>query len=178
MLDCFLIFLSDSVHLYFNKMPFITLRFNVMVAFPPLTEAKLSDTPDKGRPPVLHYKEDQIRDAFLERFPILYKLPVNLLQSDKVEKKRAADFPSLNTLVEKHKSFMKMQYDSEAAMGRTIGLVLSEMEDAKIKRSWARQLKNLRKEEQDLGYIDNETNESKADDVIDISELFKLSSKS
>jgi len=152
--------------------------FNVMVAFPPLTEAKLSDTPDKGRPPVLHYKEDQIRDAFLERFPILYKLPVNLLQSDKVEKKRAADFPSLNTLVEKHKSFMKMQYDSEAAMGRTIGLVLSEMEDAKIKRSWARQLKNLRKEEQDLGYIDNETNESKADDVIDISELFKLSSKS
>ena len=155
----------------------ITPRFDVMAAFPPLTEAKLSDVPEEGRPPVIRYKEDEIRDAFLERFPILYKLPINFLetQTDNIEKRRSFGFPSLDTLVEKYKGFMKLHNDSEAAMEKTIGWVVSEMEDVKIKRSWVRQLKNVRRQEQELGLVEKDKNES--DDSIDISELFKLSSK-
>ena len=155
----------------------ITSRFDVMAAFPPLTEAKLSDVPEEGRPPVIQYKEDDIRDAFLDRFPVLYKLPINLLQTqtDNIGKTSYFGFPPLNTLVEKYKDFMKIHNDSEAAMEKTIGWVVSEMEDVKIKRSWARQLKNLRKQEQELGFVEKDSSES--DDSIDISELFKLSSK-
>ena len=150
-------------------------NFEKHTGFPPITEAKLSDIAEEGRPPVIHFKEDDIRDAFLERFPILYKLPINLLQDEDSGKMRSVDFPSLSTLVKKYKEFMKVQNDSEVAMEKTIGWVLSEMEDVKIKRSWDRQVKNLKKQERELGNVDNDATQS--DDAIDISELFKLSIK-
>ena len=147
-----------------------------MAAFPPVSEARWSDVPEKGRPPVLNYMEDDIRDALLQKFPLLYKLPVNLLTTEDIQKTKSAGFPSLNTLVEKYKEFIKVHEDSEAAMEKTVGWVMSEMQDAKMKRLWAKQIKNLKRHEKEQAYIDNDSNQKDANNSIDIAELFKLSS--
>lgn len=142
-----------------------------MAAFPPVVQAKITDVPERGRPPVLQYKEDDIRDAFLERFPILYKLATNLSSTDDTKKTKAAGFPSLDTLVEKYKDYNKVHQDSEVAMERTAAWVLSEMQDAKIKKTWVKQVRNLKKQENDS---DSER-KLNTDESIDISQLFKLS---
>merc|ERR1712189_57042 len=58
--------------------------FDVMEAFPPLVQMKLKDIPGEGRPPVIRYQEDEIRDIFYEKFPLLHKVPINFIEKENV----------------------------------------------------------------------------------------------
>lgn len=147
-------------------------RFDVIAKFPPIVESSINDLPAKGRPPVLCQKDDEIRDAFLERFPHLYKMPVNLFESEGASNTKAVGFPSLYTLVSKYKDFNEICHDSEAAMEKTIGWVMNEMQDAKIRKAWIKQMKNLKRHEREGDQVNNDSND---EDYINISDLFRLS---
>ena len=159
-----------------------------MAAYPPLVESRMTDIPDEGRPPVIGFKDDDVRDTFLERFPLLNKVPVDLLtknatngiwseQSDfktrsKSEEKYAG-LPSLDILVEKFKEFAKTTEDFDEAIEETVSWVAKQMEDAKLKVVWAKQVETIRKEEQNQ-------DSSNVEDIskdIDIVDLFNLSNQ-
>ena len=160
----------------------------MIAAFPPVVESKLSDIAEEGRPPVIRFKEDDIRDAFNERFPLLKRLPINLLANtnesvgeseSKIEtgrekyKKDSLGMPSLDTLIAKYKEYVKTGIDSDTAISKTVEWVLLELQDAKLKSTWAKQVQQLKKQDKDL--TENYEEEEDVSDVVDIADLFKLS---
>ena len=159
-----------------------------MAAFPPLVESRMTDIPDEGRPPVMGFKEDDVRDAFLERFPLLNKVHVDLLSKNATNgnwseqsnfktrsksEEKFAGLPSLDILVEKFKEFAKTTEDFDKAIEETVSWVAKQMEDAKMKIAWAKQVETVRKEEQN----EDSTNVEDVSKDIDIVDLFNLSNQ-
>eukprot|EP00112_Aurelia_sp_Birch-Aquarium-sp1_P014592 Seg3163.4 transcript_id=Seg3163.4/GoldUCD/mRNA.D3Y31 product="28S ribosomal protein S23 mitochondrial" pseudo=true protein_id=Seg3163.4/GoldUCD/D3Y31 len=162
--------------------------YDVMAAFPPLVESRMTDIPDDGRPPVIGFKEDDVRDVFLERFPLLNKMPVDLLskntpngnwseQSNFKTRSRfevkSAGLPSLDILVEKFKEFAKTTDEFDKAIEETVNWVAKQMEDARMKIAWAKQVETLRKE----GKNEDSNNVEEVSKDIDIADLFNLYQK-
>lgn len=149
--------------------------FDVMEAFPALVETKVNDVAPDGRPPVVSYKEDEIREMFTARFPLLRKIPVDLTRETSHKKPgfsfktgtaleaKTAGLPTINSLVEKFKDNLQQSGDQETAIQQTINWVIQEEQSGKLKLSWAKQVEKLKEKEND-----------DSRDSIDIMDLFNL----